>query len=331
MVIKTENLTMKYKISEPGDGISSKIKCFFKPQYREITALDEVNLNIERGEIIGYIGPNGAGKSTTIKLLTGVLVPTKGTVWVNGLIPHKNRTQNSYNVGVVYGQRSQLWWDLPLKDSFNILAAMFRIPKDKYKKSLNQLISILELESFIDQPVRKLSLGQRMRGDIAASLLHEPPILYLDEPTVGLDVISKKRILDFIQKINKEKKTTIIFTTHNLSEVEKICKRIIIVNNGRVLIDSSKNEILEEFGKKKVLIIEFDHKIKNLKVNNGEIKKIKDNKAWIEFESDKTSAFNLIRSLDESESIIDVTIKEENIESIITDIYKGLSNRSHDD
>lgn len=325
MLIKTQNLTMKYKISELGSGILSKIKLFFKPKYKEVIALDSVNLEINKGEIIGYIGPNGAGKSTTIKLLTGVLVPTSGTVHVNGLIPHKNRITNAFNVGVVYGQRSQLWWDLPLIDSFNILAAMYRIPEKEYRKNLDELKIILELDTFINQPVRKLSLGQRMRGDIAASLLHGPEILYLDEPTIGLDILSKNRILEFIKKINKYKQTTIIFTTHNLSEVEQICERIIILNDGKILIDESKEEILSRFANNKVLIVEFNHEINNIEINNGVVLKKEKNKIWIKFNSEEISAFNLIKSLSEADNIIDVSVKEENIESIVTQIYSSLT------
>lgn len=289
--------------------------------------MDDVSFQIRQGEIVGYLGPNGAGKSTTIKLLTGVLYPTSGTVEVNGLVPHKNRTKNAYNVGVVYGQRSQLWWDLPLIDSFEILRAMYKIPKPRYKGHLDFMIELLQMRDFIDQPVRKLSLGQKMRGDIAASLLHDPPILYLDEPTIGLDVVSKNRVLKFLKDLNAEKGTTIILTTHNLSDVERVCPRIIIIDKGSVILNASQDEILERFAKHRLLIVEFDREVKGVgfDVSQGEIVREEGNKIWIQFDQKQVSALDLIGSLERGKGIIDVSIREESIESIVTQIYeKGV-------
>lgn len=324
-IIEVNNLTKKYKIAEPGDGLKNKIIRFFKPKYREHIALKNVSFNIKEGEVIGYLGPNGAGKSTTIKLLTGVLVPTSGDVIVNGLSPYKKRTKNAYSIGVVYGQRSQLWWDLPLIDSFKILAAMYHLPKNEYERNLNELVSILQIEPFLEQPVRKLSLGQRMRGDIAASLLHNPPILYLDEPTIGLDIVSKNRILEFIRLINAERKTTVVFTTHNLSDIEKICNRIMIINEGEVILDNMKGEILNKFGNIKTLVIKFNREIKDFNIDEGRVIKTDSNRVWIEFDSENISAFELIRSLENGNGVVDVSIEENNIESIITDIYENAA------
>lgn len=322
-VIRVNHLSKYFKVSQPGKGLWGKVKSFFAPQHKIIKAVDDVSFEIKRGEIVGYLGPNGAGKSTTIKLLTGVLVPTSGSVEVNGLVPYRSRTQNAYNIGVVYGQRSQLWWDLPLIDSFEILAAMYRISKPRYKDNLDFMVGLLQMEEFIDQPVRKLSLGQKMKGDIAASLLHEPPILYLDEPTIGLDVVSKNRILQFLQDLNAEKKTTIMLATHNLSDVERLCPRIMIIDKGNIILDASQSEMLRCFGRQRLLVIEFEDGVKNISVPEGEIVREEENKLWVQFDRDRISAFELIASLKRDQGIIDVSIKEKDIESIITQIYES--------
>ena len=322
-MIQASRLSKHFKVSQSGKGLGEKVKRLFAPQHKVIKAVDDVSFEIAAGEIIGYLGPNGAGKSTTIKLLTGVLVPTAGAVQVNGLVPHKERTKNAYNIGVVYGQRSQLWWDLPLADSFDILGAMYRLPKSRYKENLERMIELLQMQDFIDQPVRRLSLGQKMRGDIAASLLHEPPILYLDEPTIGLDVVSKNRILRFLQDLNAEQGTTIILTTHNLSDVELICPRILIIDKGTIILDASQAEILKRFGQQRLLIVEFDGETKKINIPHGTVVREEVNKLWIAFNRDQISAFDLIATLGRDKGIIDVSIKEETIESIVTQIYES--------
>jgi ABC-2 type transport system ATP-binding protein len=322
-MIRASHLSKHFKVSQPGKGLGEKVKRLFAPQRRVIKAVDDVNFEIATGEIVGYLGPNGAGKSTTIKLLTGVLIPTSGAVQVNDLSPHKERTKNAYNIGVVYGQRSQLWWDLPLADSFGILGAMYRLPKSRFRENLDRLIDLLQMQDFLDQPVRRLSLGQKMRGDIAASLLHEPPILYLDEPTMGLDVVSKNRILRFLQELNAEQGTTIILTTHNLSDVEKICPRILIIDKGSIILDASQAEILQRFGQQRLLIVEFDSTVQEIHVPHGRVVKEGVNKLWIAFNRDQISAFDLIASLERDKGLIDVSIKEETIESIVTQIYES--------
>jgi ABC-2 type transport system ATP-binding protein len=322
MMIKTTHLSKYYNVAQPGQGVEEKLKRLFAPEYKQIKAVDDVCLEIQQGEMIGYIGPNGAGKSTTIKLLTGVLLPSQGSVEVNGLIPYKKRTTNAYNIGVVYGQRSQLWWDLPLIDSLEILRAMYKVPPNTYRRNLDFLIELLQMQDFLHQPVRKLSLGQKMKGDIVASLIHEPPILYLDEPTIGLDIISKNRILQFLRNLNAEKKTTILLTTHNLSDVEQTCPRIMIIDKGKIVLDASQDEILKRFGGKRQLVVEFSDGVKDMRLPSGRIVKEEENKLWIEFDRDETSAFDLIASLDKDKGITDVSIKEEDIESIVTQIYE---------
>ncbi|MBN1583950.1 MAG: ATP-binding cassette domain-containing protein [Anaerolineae bacterium] len=322
-MIKVSHLSKHFRVAQPGRGPAGKVKRLFVPQYKTIRAVDDVSFQIQEGEIVGYLGPNGAGKSTTIKLLTGVLYPTAGSLQVNGLVPHENRTQNAYNIGVVYGQRSQLDWDLPLIDSFDVLAAMYKLPRQRYRDHLDFLVELMDMKAFVDQPVRKLSLGQKMRGDLAASLLHEPSILYLDEPTIGLDVVSKNRVLQLLRDLNVQKRTTIVFTTHNLSDVERICPRIMIIDKGRIILDATQGEILEQFGRQRLLVVEFEHGIQDIVVPNGEVIKEEDNKLWIAFDREQISAFDLVRTLGTDQGIKDISIQEASIESIVAQIYEN--------
>lgn len=321
-MIDAMHLSKHFKVAQPGRGLSGKLRGLFFPQYRTIKAVDDISYSIHRGEIVGYLGPNGAGKSTTIKLLTGVLMPTSGLVKVNGVTPQRNRRANAYQIGVVYGQRSQLWWDLPLMDSFEILGAMYKVPRRRYEDNLDFLINLLQMQDYLYQPVRSLSLGQRMRGDIAAALLHEPAVLYLDEPTIGLDVVSKNRLLQFIQDLNARKGTTVVLTTHNLSDVERICPRIMIIDKGKIVLDASQNEILNRFGRHRRLVVDFEEAPAHIALPAAQIVKEEENRLWIEFDREQISAFDLILSLREQEGIHDVSIKEEDIESIVTRIYE---------
>jgi len=322
-MISVSCLSKHFRVALPGAGIAGKVKRLFAPQYRTIKAVDEISFQIQEGEIVGYLGPNGAGKSTTIKLLTGVLYPTAGSVEVNGLVPYEHRTRNAYNIGVVYGQRSQLNWDLPLIDSFDVLAAMYKLPRQRYRDHRDFLIDLMDMTEFIDQPVRKLSLGQKMRGDLAASLLHEPPILYLDEPTIGLDVVSKNRVLRFLQDLNAEKRTTIVLTTHNLSDVERICPRIMIIDKGRIILDATQGEILDRLGRQRLLIVEFEGAIREFAVPDGEVIKKEENRLWIAFDREQVSAFDLVRALGTDKGIKDISIQEASIESIVAQIYEN--------
>jgi ABC-2 type transport system ATP-binding protein len=321
-MIEVSHLSKHFKIAQPGAGFGGQLKAFFAPTYKTIQAVNDISYTIQPGEIVGYLGPNGAGKSTTIKLLTGVLTPSSGSVKVHGITPHRDRTANAYRIGVVYGQRSQLWWDLPLQDSFEILAAMYRVSPIRYRQVLDELVELLEMADFLTQPVRRLSLGQRMKGDIVAALLHEPPVLYLDEPTIGLDVVAKNRILEFIRQLNLQKGTTVILTTHNLSDVEQICQRIMIIDHGQVVLDDSQREILNRFGRMRQLVVEFENGVRPVELSAGKVVKTEEHKLTIEFDREKISAFDLILSLKDQQGILDLSIKEENIESIVTRIYE---------
>ena len=326
-MIRVSGLSRHFRVAQPGRGIGGKLRHLVKPEHRVIRAVDDVSFHVAKGEIVGYLGPNGAGKSTTIKLLTGVLMPTSGSVEVNGLVPHRQRTANAYNIGVVYGQRSQLWWDLPLSDSLETLAAMYRIPKQRYRETLGFLNELLDLEELLDIPSRKLSLGQRMKGDLAAVLLHEPPILFLDEPTIGLDVTAKNTVLDLLETLSTERQTTILFTSHNLSDVERLCERIIILDRGKVILDAAREAILARFGQQRRLVVEFQDAVGQIDPPYGEIVRHEANKVWIAFNRNEVSAFDLIGALgrsvvDNGQRIKDITIMEPDIESIVSQIYE---------
>ena len=236
-----------YKVSKRDAGFSSAFKALFHKEYEYVTALDDVSFTISDGEMVGYIGPNGAGKSSTIKILSGILTPEKGTCLINGLIPWKNRIEHVKNIGVVFGQRTQLWWDVPVLDSFELLKEIYRIDGHAYRQNLEQLSEMLNLSGLLKMPVRQLSLGQRMRCEIAASLLHSPKILFLDEPTIGLDAVSKLAVRDFVLKLNKEKNTTVILTTHDMQDIEALTNRIILIGKGRLLLDGTINDIKDGY------------------------------------------------------------------------------------
>lgn len=246
-MITLTHVCKTYKVSKRDAGFSSAFKALFHKEYEHVTALDDVSFTISDGEMVGYIGPNGAGKSSTIKILSGILTPEKGACLINGLIPWKNRIEHVKNIGVVFGQRTQLWWDVPVLDSFELLKEIYRIDEHSYRQNLEQLSEMLNLSGLLKMPVRQLSLGQRMRCEIAASLLHSPKILFLDEPTIGLDAVSKLAVRDFVLKLNKEKNTTVILTTHDMQDIEALTNRIILIGKGRLLLDGTINDIKDGY------------------------------------------------------------------------------------
>src|SRR6266568_3237797 len=257
-MIKAEGLSKTFRVARRRPGLIGSLRSVFDPEVRVVPAVKDLSLRVERGEMIGLVGPNGAGKSTTIKMLTGILVPSSGTMRVAGLNPVQQRRELASRIGVVFGQRSQLWWDLPLIDSLRLLKHLYRVPQARHEANMQHLRAMLDLDEFLDTPVRQLSLGQRMRGDIAAALLHEPEMLYLDEPTIGLDVVAKARIREFLLKLNVEQGTTILLTTHDMDDVETLCPRIVIIDHGRKLYDGSVNSIRARFGGDRALIAVLD-------------------------------------------------------------------------
>ncbi len=256
-IIHVEELSKVYVNFDRREGIGGAIKDIFNRRYRHIHAVDKISFDIQPGEVVGYIGSNGAGKSTTIKMLTGILTPTSGTIDINGLVPQKKRYEHARQIGVVFGQRTQLWWDLAVIEAFHLLQKIYRIPQDEYRKRLDQYVDVLDISGQLHQPVRKLSLGQRMKCDLCASLLHNPPLLFLDEPTIGLDVAIKERIRRFIQYINTEQHSTIILTTHDMVDIEELCPRLIIIDEGKILFDGAQQEIKERFGRRRRVVVNF--------------------------------------------------------------------------
>lgn len=242
-MIKMKNICKTYKVAKRNAGFKESARSFFRRKYENVTALDNVSFTINDGETVGYIGPNGAGKSTTIKILSGILTPDSGECTVDGRIPWKNRIAHVSQIGVVFGQRSQLWWDVPVIDSFELLKDIYSIPESTYKSNKDELTELLDLSEIIRTPVRQLSLGQRMRCELAASLLHSPKILFLDEPTIGLDAVSKIAVREFIVKLNETRQTTVILTTHDMQDIEAITKRIILIGRGKILLDGSVDDI----------------------------------------------------------------------------------------
>ena len=245
--IAVKDLYKKYKISQRQEGFAGMVKYLFHPQYKEKEAVKGISFSIQQGECVAFLGANGAGKSTTIKMLTGIMKPTDGKTFIMGNEPCRERIRNARNIGVVFGQKTQLWWDIPVKDSFELLHSIYEIPGNVYEENLNLFKKILELEEFMDQPARKLSLGQRVRADIAAALLHDPPVLFLDEPTIGLDVAVKQKVYQFLQYINKEKRTTILLTSHDLKDMEWLCRRLIILEKGEILFDDEITKIFDDY------------------------------------------------------------------------------------
>lgn len=254
-MIEAAALTKKFRHAVKPPGLAGSLKHLFTRAYTEKTAVDHINLSINEGEAVAYIGPNGAGKSTTIKMLTGILVPTSGVVTVDGLTPHKRREANAKKIGVVFGQRTQLWWDLPIRESFQLLRDIYEVPPGVYRANMEKFSQVLGLDEFLDRPARKLSLGQRMRADLAASLLHDPKIVYLDEPTIGLDIDVKERVREFIKEAHRNGKT-VMLTTHDLGDIEDLCERIVIIDYGKVIYDGTLTEVKNKYARERVLRVQ---------------------------------------------------------------------------
>ncbi|MCS0789116.1 ABC transporter ATP-binding protein [Cytobacillus pseudoceanisediminis] len=321
-IIEVEHLMKDFMIAKRETGFLGAVKSLVKREHIKKEAVKDISFSIGEGEMVGYIGPNGAGKSTTIKMLTGILVPSSGSVTVNGIIPYDNRQENAKNIGVVFGQRTQLWWDLPTIESFELLKEIYQVSAKRYKENMDTFTEILGLDEFLNTPVRQLSLGQRMRADIAASLLHDPPILFLDEPTIGLDVIAKEKMRTFIKEINNERKITVILTTHDMEDIEKLCERMILIDHGQKVYDGEIAVVKERFGKTRTLIVDLEESSYSLQLKGGEVFKEEASRFWIRFNRDEVSASELIAQITETHNIKDLTVEEPAIESIISRIYQ---------
>ena len=320
-IIEVKNLNKKFKIKEKEKGIKGSIKSIFKPKYKTINAVDDISFSVEEGEILAFIGPNGAGKSTTIKMLTGILYPTSGDMMVKGINPSKERKKLAYTIGTVFGQKEQLWTHLTPYDNFKFFGAIYDIPNKEIETRIEELKTTFELDEFINTPVRNLSLGQRIRCEIVASLIHKPKILFLDEPTIGLDPVVKENIRKLIKQMNKELGTTIFLTSHDIGDIEKLCKRVIIINKGKILMDDTMNNLKYHYLNKKIIEVKLKEKV-NLQDEEGiSILKSKGNNLKVEIDITKKDMADVIKLLD-VDKIIDINISNIPLEDIITSIYK---------
>jgi len=287
-----------------------------------VRAVDGISFEIQKGELVGYIGPNGAGKSTTIKMLAGLLVPSGGELWVNGRVPWKKRRRHVARIGAVFGQRTTLWWDLPVIESLDLLQHIYQIPPDRFRQNLAEFRELLELDPFLNTPVRSLSLGQRMRADICAALLHDPALLFLDEPTIGLDVIAKERMRQFIRHINSQRSVTVLLTTHDLSDVEKLCERVMIIDHGRLLFDGELASLRDRFGGQRELVVEFAEPYQDIAVDGAQAAEQDGRWAIYRFERNAVTASELIGRLSARYRIRDLSVREPDIESTVRRIYE---------
>lgn len=323
-IIKAEDLSKTFRIYQSGEGIRGYLKSFISRDYEEVHAVQDINLEIESGEMIGYIGANGAGKSTTVKMLTGILEPSSGKIEVNGLNPSKERMKNAMNIGVVFGQKTQLWWDLPVKESFKLLKEIYEVSDEDYENRIDEFDEVLQLSEFWDQPVRKLSLGQKMRCELAAAFLHHPKIVYLDEPTIGLDVAVKERIRDFIRKMNQDKNITVMLTTHDIDDIEDLCDRIVVLDEGQKIYDGRLDDLVNRFSSRRLVLETEDdiepeiEGIKEILRPNGRVE--------IVFDREIISAPDLMKEILERYDVSDFQIKEPDIEAVVKKIYnEGLA------
>ena len=330
-MIKVLNLTKEFKTNKKYPGFKGAIKSLFSTEYTVNKAVDNMNFQIGEGEVVGYIGSNGAGKSTTIKMMTGILTPTSGKVEVNGIIPYENRTENAMNIGVVFGQRTQLWWDLPLSETFSLLRDIYNVSQEDFQERMKFFNDVLEIDEFMLRPVRTLSLGQRMRADLAASLIHNPKILYLDEPTIGLDVVVKEKVRNAIKEINKKYNTTVILTTHDLEDIEELCDRIIIIDKGVKIYDGGLKEIREKYGYMTTVsvLIKKSEIDKNIDINsyfnldNNDLNlNVEDGKILVTFNKNKVSSTEIIEFFMKNYTLQDFSLKETSIDDIIKKIYR---------
>lgn len=327
-IINVENLKKEYQVTVKKEGVRGAILSLFNPKYEIKQAVKGVSFNIEEGEMVGYIGANGAGKSTTIKMLTGILTPTSGQVLINGLNPAKNRIKNNMQIGAVFGQRTQLWWDIPVIESYKLIQKIYDIPEKQYKENLEYFSQTLGLGELLKTPVRQLSLGQKMRCEIAAAFLQNPKIVYLDEPTIGLDFMVKEKIRKFIKQLNKDRNTTVILTTHDLQDIEEICSRIIIIDQGSIMFDGALDAIREEFSKFQVaniLVKDVTPELKDYLVNHAkkfEVLSIdEDNKVNIKFNRDEITIAGIFDEITTKCTILDLNIQDIAIETIVKTLY----------
>ncbi|WP_303823419.1 ATP-binding cassette domain-containing protein [Ruminococcus flavefaciens] len=326
-IIEIKNVSKEFRVLNRREGLKGSLKDLFSRDYKTVRAVDNISMNIQQGEIVGYLGPNGAGKSTTIKMMTGVLEPTSGEILVGGNVPYENRTKNAQEIGVVFGQRSQLWWALPLVESFKILKDIYQIPDEKYESILKLYRSLVDIEPLLHKPVRQMSLGQRTLSDILAAFLHDPKIVFLDEPTIGLDVAMKARIRTLIHALNKERNTTVILTTHDMGDVDALCKRIVIIDKGKMLYDNDIEHLKGFFGSYRTLKIRIDGDLKEqAELIQKELPEfsVSADDEWISVlvDEEKAKVMDVLGKLQHSFNIKDMQLEEISTEEVIKKIYE---------
>ncbi|WP_185014439.1 ATP-binding cassette domain-containing protein [Streptomyces sp. AK010] len=301
---------------------------FMKRERRLVRAVDSISFRVERGEMVGYIGPNGAGKSTTIKMLTGILTPSAGRLRVAGIDPSRERTRLAHRIGVVFGQRTTLWWDLPLLDSYRLMHRMYRIPDARYRENLDRLVELLDLGDLLDVPVRQLSLGQRMRGDIVAALLHDPEVLYLDEPTIGLDVISKSKVREFLRELNTERGTTVLLTTHDLQDIEQLCKRVMVIDHGRLMYDGPLAGLHEVGESERTLVVDLERELPPIDAPApARVVRVEGPRQWLAFPAGESAA-PLVARIAAEYPLVDLSVREPDIEAVIATMYGEQAERA---
>ncbi len=323
-IISVADLHKNFKVNKHHRGLGGAVRGLFSSEFRLVRAVDGISFSIEPGELVGYLGPNGAGKSTTLKMLTGLLAPTSGELLANGRVPWRERKTYVARIGAVFGQRTTLWWDLPVIESLELLQHVYKVPRERFRHNLAEFRALLELDPFLTTPVRSLSLGQRMRADVCAALLHEPAILFLDEPTIGLDVVAKERIRQFIRHINRERGVTVLLTTHDLSDVEKLCERVMIIDHGHLLYDGQLAHLRDRFGGKRELVVDFaeDYADVDLAVEGADIVEHDGPRVVYRFGRETISASELIGLLSTRYRIRDLSVREPDIEDTIRRIYE---------
>ena len=327
--IEVHNLRKDFKAYSSRSGLKGAFRDLFTRNYKVVSAVNDISFTVKQGEMVGYIGENGAGKSTSIKMLTGILTPTSGEVTVNGMNPHKEREKFVKSIGVVFGQRSQLWWDIAVQESFQLLKKVYKVPDEQYKEHMDHVIETLDIQPLLDKPVRKLSLGQRMRCELAAALVHNPPLLFLDEPTIGLDVLVKLKIRQFLKEINEKYNTTILLTTHDLTDIEALCERVVMLDEGKIIYDGALQNLKTEWGEQKEIQFQFIdqpsvQELNTLTSNLGAEWQLDEKEmrfsAMIEADDNKIS--DLIGLVVSSYKVRDMNIKETTTEEIIRNIYE---------
>ena len=321
-MIDFRDISKTYKVAKREPGLGAALKALVKRQYTTIEALKNVSFSIEAGEIIGYIGPNGAGKSTTIKILSGILVPTSGTCTILGRVPWENRIEHVNHIGVVFGQRSQLMWDIPVVDTYELLRDIYRVPEAQYRRNLEELAAIFGLADILNTPVRQLSLGQRMRCEIAASLLHNPQILFLDEPTIGLDAVSKVAVRNYIKRVNSENGVTVMLTTHDMGDVEALTDRVMLIGRGQILYDGSFQQMKSRYNTVNILTIDYDASRGIDVPAHTTLLSNEDGRAVLSVDTTKTPVSQVISGLTQTLTVYDIAVQSRPIEEVIAEIYE---------